>query len=236
MVMQSNDDTEPVRRGRPRRFVPPRERRHLLLEEPLAALSPTAFSMLDAGRRILAEHGFHALTVEAVVNDAGVSRATFAEHFGDRVGFLAILFDSLTHDPSVALEVRLADSPSGAGRCDSWVMGLAGLYEDVESCVAYQSIAAGALHDPPLRRRLVELLAWYRSIGVSRLSACEGAAACTADELATLAGLLEAAEDGLALRKALDPENFDVDRTLAMLARLVGAYLAERLRQRPDLA
>jgi len=235
MTMQPSDDLDPVPRGRPRRFVPPRERRHLLLEEPLAALSPTALSMLDAGRLILAERGFHALTVEAVVNDAGVSRASFAEHFGDRVGFLAILFDSLTHDPSVALEGRLADTPSGAGRCDSWIMGLAGLYEDVESCVAYQSIAAGALHDPPLRRRLVELLTWYRSIGISRLSGCEGAEACTADELETLAGFLEAAEDGLALRKALDPENFDVDRTLAMVGRLVSAYLALRVRERSGL-
>ena len=234
--MHSDGDAEAARRGRPRRFVPPRERRHLLLEEPLAALSPTVVSMLDAGRRILAERGFRALTVEAGINDAGVSRASFAEHFGDRVGFLAILFDSLTHDPSVALEGRLADTPTGAGRCDSWVMGLAGLYENAESCVAYQAIAAGALHDPPLRRRLVELLSWYRSIGVSRVSGCEGAEACTADELETLAGLLEAAEDGLALRKALDPEDFDVDRTLAMLARLVSAYLAERVTERSDLA
>ena len=43
-----------------------------------------------------------------------------------------------------------------------------------------------------------------------------------------LAGLLEAAEDGLALHRALNLENFEVDPMLAVLARLVEAYLSKR--------
>jgi AcrR family transcriptional regulator len=184
--------------------------------------------MLKAGLRIIAERGLEALTVEAVVNDAGAGRASFAEHFGDRTGFLAILFDSLTHDPSVELEGRLAEIPKGTSHLEAYMAGLAGLYDDPAACIAYLAIAAGAMHDPALRRRLVELLSWYDTIGVNRLARCEGADACTPDELETLALLLDAAEDGLALRKGLDPDSLVAGTALVLLSRLVGAYLAQR--------
>ncbi len=226
--MEGDGQKQSARRGRPRRFVPPRERSRLSLDEPLAALSPTALSMLDAGRRIAAERGLRALTIEAIVNESATSRASFVEHFGDRVGYLAILFDSLTHDPSVELEGRLADMPPGPDRLEMYMAGLARLYDDPDACVAYQVIASGALHDPALRCRLVDLLAWYRTIGVGRLEGCEGAEAWTADEIRTMGVIVEATLDGLILHKALDPTNVEVEPALALLSGLVDAYLAQR--------
>ena len=66
--------------------------------------------MLDALTEAVAEHGFNALTVTAVVSRAGVSRKTFYEHWRDRDEcFLAAYEDGL-----VALRADMSSAAAAA--------------------------------------------------------------------------------------------------------------------------
>jgi AcrR family transcriptional regulator len=186
--------------------------------------------MLAAGRRILVERGFRALTLESVAFEAGASTSTLVEQFGNRTGFLTILFDSLMQNESVQLGAEMRRVPVGDVGVEEYIRSLAKLYESVDAGRAYFEIAANAMHEESLRMRLADLFDWYRELRLKILSRSEGAEACTEQELEELVALLDAAEDGLALRRALDPRGFDLAPVLALLGSLVAAYLREKVR------
>jgi AcrR family transcriptional regulator len=217
-----------LRRGRPPRFTPPAAHDHLPLGQPLGAMSPTAHAMLDAGRRLLAERGFRALTLEAVALEAGASKSSLVSHFGSRVGFLAMLFDSLTHDASVQIGAEMGTDPAGTADVTLYMASLADLYSDAEIGRAFHAIAANALTDGQLRARLADMYRWYRELHMERLRACRGSDALTSEEILTLASLLDAVEDGLALQLGMDPDGFDPRPVFELFGHLVGLYFADR--------
>jgi AcrR family transcriptional regulator len=49
--------------------------------------------LLDATKRIVSEHGFHAVSIEAVAREAGISRPIVYGHFQDLPGLLQALVD-----------------------------------------------------------------------------------------------------------------------------------------------
>ncbi len=52
---------------------------------------PTRQLLIDAGFELAAEGSLHRLTIDAVVNRAGVAKSIFYVHFPDRVAFLVAL-------------------------------------------------------------------------------------------------------------------------------------------------
>ena len=57
-------------------------------------MAATRRRIIDAGRDLFAEEGFHGVGLEAVAKRAGVTRATVYYHFGSKLGFLdAIVAD-----------------------------------------------------------------------------------------------------------------------------------------------
>lgn len=236
---QSRDKPARGGQGRPRRFVPPKKLPHLPLDEPLQILSPTAQSLLEAGRRILEEKGVRALTLEAVAFEAGASKSTLLEHFGNRAVFLTILLDSLMQDESVELArdhgVELGLQEDGPGRVasvEAAIGSLASLYTDLRAVRAYHEIVGVAMHDEAFRLRLACLFRWYRCVRLDLLTRSDGAEACTADELELLATLVAAAEDGLSLKRAIDPGLADLEREMDLLGRLVSLFIAQKAAER----
>ena len=215
------------RRGRPQQFTSLSGEIHLSLSTSIASLSPTARAMLDAGRRLLSERGFRGLTLEAVALEAGASKTSVVSHFGNRAGYLAILFDALIHDGSCVIAASLDEPPRGADHVTNWMRMVADLYEDVESGRAYHEIAANAFGDDALRRRLARVFEWYREMGVQRLSTCEGSSALTAEELGRLSALLNAVEDGLALQRGMDPEGFESRPVFELFGYLLQLYFSD---------
>jgi AcrR family transcriptional regulator len=183
--------------------------------------------MLDAGRRLLAQRGFRGLTLEAVALEAGVSKTSVTSHFGNRVGYMAMLFDSLMHDESLEIGASLRDPPWSSDHAMNWMRRVADLYEDVESSRAYHEIAANAFGDDSLRLRLARVFEWYREMGVQRLSTCEGSAALTAEERERLSALLNAVEDGLALQRGMDPKGFESRPVFELFGYLLQLYFAD---------
>ena len=123
--------------GRPQRFTPPADMDHLPFDEPLETLSPSVRALLDAGRRILEERGFRGLTLEAVANEAGASKATLVAQFGSRAGFMATLLDSLMDSESVEVSQTLGDLREHDADVAQFVSALGALYTDVTETRAY---------------------------------------------------------------------------------------------------
>ena len=234
MSSQENQPVQPAPRprGRPRLTTPGQYSPGLPRDHPMESLPPTARSILEAARRVLAERGLEGLTIEAVANEANVSRTLIPYHFGSRAGLVAILFDSLFHDLAVSV-YGLAGPGGSLSTFLDWIKREA---DDVQSQHDFFELIVSALREPELQRRIATLYDDYRELVLEMTGVSEPPdpdALCPASdaqrrELAAIGSVLVAIEDGLGLQAALDPA-FDVEGALAMVATMLGDTLT-RLR------
>ncbi len=203
----------------------------------MESLPPTARSILEAARRVLAQRGLEGLTIEAVANEANVSRTLIPYHFTSRAGLVTILFDSLFHDLAVSV-YGLAGPGGSLPTFLDWIKREA---DDVQSQHDFFELIVSALREPELARRIAVLYDDYRELtlemaGVSEPAEGDDATGGGANEggkvsderrreLAAIGSVLVAIEDGIGLQAALDPA-FDVDGALAMVQTMIGDALA----------
>ncbi len=116
-------------------------------DHPMQSLPPTARSILEAARRVLAQRGLEGLTIEAVANEANVSRTLIPYHFGSRAGLVAILFDSLFHDLAVSV-YGLAGPGGSLPTFLDWIKREA---DDVQSQHDFFELIVSALREPELQ-------------------------------------------------------------------------------------
>ena len=207
----------------------------------MQSLPPTARSILEAARRVLAQRGLEGLTIEAVANEANVSRTLIPYHFTSRAGLVAILFDSLFHDLAVSV-YGLAGPGGSLPTFLDWIKREA---DDVQSQRDFFELIVSALREPELARRIATLYDDYRELVLEMTGVSEPAEAGEAApesaaprataprevsdarrrELAAIGSVLVAIEDGIGLQAALDPD-FDVEGALAMVQTMIGGALA----------
>lgn len=106
------------------------------------ALSPrgqrTRERILEAGREVFLERGFHAATVDDIVAVAGISHGTFYLYFASK----AALFEQLVAAVATEMMLLVADAPkridgtAGREALRSWVDRVAALYERFGAVVA----------------------------------------------------------------------------------------------------
>ena len=70
--------------------------------------------LLEAGERLFAEHGWHAVGIRAIAAEAGVSLAALNYHFGDKERLLAEIF-SIRAKPIAEERLRLLESAGARG-------------------------------------------------------------------------------------------------------------------------
>src|SRR5436190_145262 len=89
--------------------------------------------LLDVTKAIVAEHGFHAVSIKAVAREAGISRPIVYEHFGD----LARLLEALINRESARALAQLAEvlptDLAGGDPAKQLLAGLRGYLEAVRS-------------------------------------------------------------------------------------------------------
>lgn len=71
----------------------------------------TRDAIVDSALELFAEHGYGAVRIEDVARAAGVSRATFYNHFSEREQILATLFDRLLGSNGSPVEAVDLDGP-----------------------------------------------------------------------------------------------------------------------------
>ncbi len=229
MSSQENQGADAPRpRGRPRQIKPQQYSPGLPRDHPMGELPPTARTILDAARRVLAERGLEGLTIEAVANEANVSRTLIPYHFGSRSGLVAILFDSLFHDLAVSV-YSLAGPAGSLTTFLDWIKREA---DDVQSQRDFFELVVATLREPELAGRIAALYDDYRELVLEVSGVTDPADETTRPvtdvrrrELEAVGSVLVAIEDGLGLQAALDPD-FDVNAALSMVETMLGAALA----------
>ena len=196
----------------------------LLLDDPMAALPPTARRLLDAARRILIREGYGALTFAAIAAEAGEAKGSIGYHFGNKDGLMAALVDSLVHDANRALISECEAQPSAGARVRALVDGESRIVADAESFQAFFEMLPHALRDPELRRRVATLYDGYRETVWRCLNDADSA---RAQRLRPFAVLMIAIVDGLAIQHGLDPERADVTGAIRLWEQLAQPLLAE---------
>jgi AcrR family transcriptional regulator len=172
--------------------------------------------LLDVTKEMVAAHGFHAVSIEAVAREAGVSRPIVYGHFDDLQGLLEAL---VLRESARALEQLAEVLPGDLTAGDPRALLLAGLRGYLE-----------AVRDDPDTWRLVlmppegapallrDLLGRGRSAVVAHLADAArpglGSGGPSPDPEMT-ARTLSAVADEAARLLLTDPERYPVERTLA---------------------
>ena len=88
--MKVNGDPTPVRRTQAERTAATRAR------------------LLGAGRRLFAADGYAAVSTQAIVDAAGVTRGALYHQFGDKSGLFAAVYEEVERDLVAAVSVQIA--------------------------------------------------------------------------------------------------------------------------------
>ena len=162
--------------------------------------------LLDAAKALVAEHGFHGVSIEAVARGAGITRPIVYRHFDD----LAALLDALVERETLRALVQLSEV----------------LPADVKDLIAAFDGYLSAVRSDPVTWRLVlvppegapallrERIEAGRAAVVAQLAAAVGPRAGSPDPELTAHALSAVADAGARLMLA-DPERYPPERLIA---------------------
>ena len=235
----------PRRRGRPRAGADPQGP----LDEWIDGLSPTAIHVVEAGRRVLVEDGYEAVTIERVAHEANVSPPTVRRLFVSKAGLLHAIFSRLEAEEWEKLVAEVKDIEPPAARLEACVRGLGRLISTADAGVGLTEALAHGVRDPILRQKFafdydlarrgwLELAELDEDVAGARDPAAApsaGTSSSPADaaRLHSLASLIVATIDGLSLQVATDPDSVDLEATFAVLAEMVRDWLRKETGRRP---
>jgi AcrR family transcriptional regulator len=179
--------------------------------------------LLEAARRLLEQSGYRALSLEAIGREAGENKSLIWYHFGGKSGLLVALADWVLYDALHDQQVRVETMPPGEER--QWVMWTDSrqVASDSEAQRLFYDLLPHLLEDRKTRRRLATLYAGYREL-VARGLSLDGSPDRSGDER-TLASMLIALTDGLAIQLLSDPGSVDMDRVEELWQTLVRSVL-----------
>jgi len=80
------------------------------------AMARTREALIDAGLRLAERTGLSGLSVNLIVQDAGVAKGTFFHHFGDRASYLLALHREFHERLATQIQAAVADMPPGRER------------------------------------------------------------------------------------------------------------------------
>jgi AcrR family transcriptional regulator len=162
--------------------------------------------LLDVAKELVAEHGFHGVSIEAVARGAGITRPIVYRHFGD----LGALLDALVERETLRALMQLREVLPG----------------DVSDLIAAFEGYLRAVRSDPVTWRLVlvppegapallrERIAAGRAAVVAQLAAAVGPRAGSPDPELTAHALSAMADEAARLMLA-DPERYPPERLVA---------------------
>jgi AcrR family transcriptional regulator len=188
-------------------------------DSPTNDLPPTAQRLVAAARRVLVRDGFTAITVEAVAAEAGAYRDSVRYYFGSKAGLVAAVVDSISTDQSLEGSRDVRELPAGRQRVHALVSADRRLAADGAAFQDFFRMLPHVLQDDDLRSRVAALYGWYREQYLRAFGAA--ATEQASRDLQSLASLMVAVIDGLAIQKALDPDGLDLDAVFDLWERLL---------------
>jgi len=162
--------------------------------------------LLDAAKAVVADHGFHGVSIEAVARGAGVTRPIVYRHFRD----LGALLDALIERETLRALMQLRDVlPAGV---DDLVAAFDGYLRAVRSDpVTWRLVLVPPEGAPALLR---ERIAAGRAAVVRQLAAAVGPRAGSPDPELTGHALSAVADEAARLMLS-DPDRYPPERLIA---------------------
>jgi AcrR family transcriptional regulator len=192
---------------------------------PVSQLSPTAYGILDAARRLLVRDGFAALSLEKIAAEAGVPKSLIRYHFGNKAGLIEALVDALIHDANLGLKDELDEIDAGHARVAHLLAAQRAMSADRRAFRVFYDVLPNALRDRKLRDRVAGLYEWYRSLDAWALR--DAVPPLDEARLEPLAALSIAVLDGLAIQLMLAPRSFDHAGAYALWEAMLGRFVAD---------
>jgi AcrR family transcriptional regulator len=172
--------------------------------------------LLDATKRIVDERGFHAVSIEAVAREAGVSRPIVYGHFGDLAGLLDALMDREAARALMQLAPVLPQDLEAGSPRDLLLAGLRGYLEAVRADPATWRLVLMPPEGAP--EGLRERIAQGRAAVLAQLTHTFQPGFGPGRELPDpelAARMLSTVSDEAARLLLTEPERFPVERLLA---------------------
>lgn len=185
--------------------------------------SATAKRILEAAKRILTDHGYSRLTLEAIERESGEFRALVAYYYGNKQGLVQAVVDSLMEDEDAELQAELAAIPDGNDRVAALLEAQRHISADWRGFRAFYELLPNIMHDDAMRARLAEAYRSSRAIDCGTLAAAN--VALGPSDLEKVAALSVAVVEGLAVQYAADREGFDHDGTFRLWIAMLLASL-----------
>lgn len=168
--------------------------------------------LLDAAKQLVAGHGFHALSIEAVARAAGITRPIVYRHFGDLAELLEALVDRETTRALAQLQGFLPTDLGGDDPRPGLLAALEGYLHAVrDDPVTWRLVLMPPEGAPGL---LGERIAAGRAAVVAQLAQAVGPRAGSPDPELTARSLSAVADEAARLTLA-DPERYPPERILA---------------------
>jgi AcrR family transcriptional regulator len=172
--------------------------------------------LLDVTKEIVAEHGFHGVSIEAVARRAGISRPIVYEHFGDLAGLLEALVARESARALAQLAEVLPTDLAGGDPAEQLLAGLRGYLQAVRSDPVTWRLVLMPQEGTP--KMLHDHITRGRTAVVNQLAAAMGTTSGPGRESPDpelTAWMLSAFADEAARLLLTDPERYPVDRILA---------------------
>jgi AcrR family transcriptional regulator len=200
----------------------------LPFDNPSATLSEPAQQILQAAKTLLLEGGFAALSLDAIVKEAGKNKASVKYYFGNKDGLIVAMLDSLDHDQCLQLAERTRDAV-GQERLRRYVDGQTLIASDSDSFLMFFDTFPHVVRDERLRPRLAKIYEWYHEMNLLWLGLTDRVTEENRDDFVALAALLVAVVDGLAMQALLKIDGLDVERSMRLLGRFLDAFLDDHV-------
>jgi AcrR family transcriptional regulator len=188
--------------------------------------------LLDVTKRIVGESGLHAVSIDRVAREAGITRPIVYEHFRDLNGLLSALLDRegqrALGQLTAVMSGVMPDAPSGGGVIEVLMAALTGYLQAVQSDpITWRLVLMPPEGAPEF---LHERIAEARSAVVAQLArlvehafAGDGGQRSPDPELS--AHSMAALSDYWARLMLTDPEHFDLERILAHARWTLGNFV-----------
>jgi len=193
-----------------------------LVEDPLAALRPTARMIIETTRRLLVERGYGDLSLETIAKECDLNKTAVRYYFGNKAGLMEAVIDSYVHDNS-AFIVDFSDAETRRQRIHAFLDAKrTRVSEHSDLQLAFFELLPNVLRDESHTERLVIMYEWVIKVYVDFFG---GNGSSDDPRLRALAQLLISVVDGLSVQYAIDSERFPIDEAYALLESMLSRWL-----------
>jgi AcrR family transcriptional regulator len=202
----------------------------LPISDPTSGLHPTALRILDAAKRLLAEKGWNALTLEAIAAEAQVNKASTRYYFGDKAGLLAAIVDEIVLHECAAVASKVTPGASFEERLDQFMTNLARVATNTNTFGGFFDILPHVTRDAELRQRMVYLYDRWFEWNLEWLDLDGQMDPAVEQRLRGLSRLAAAICDGLAVQAIIYGQDHDPSAALEQ-ARIAIAAVCDSVRE-----